>query len=153
MPDPQAAAAITQVLEARFGERLAVDPALDGLDTLARLAARRVHRRWTDKPVDPALLRLLCACALSSPSKSDLQQGDIVIVSDRSVRSKLEALLPDNPWVTAAPVFLVFCGNGSRMPQISALRGKPYPNDHLDAFFNAVVDGAIQGCYTFTRLR
>jgi nitroreductase/FMN reductase [NAD(P)H] len=37
----------------------------------------------------------------------------------------------------------VFCGNGSRMPQISSLRGKPYPNDHLDAFFNAVVDGAI----------
>jgi nitroreductase/FMN reductase [NAD(P)H] len=29
------------------------------------------------------------------------------------------------------------------MPKIAALRQKPYPNDHLDAFFNAVVDGAI----------
>ena len=50
MSDPKAAAAITQVLEARFGERLAVDPDLAGLDTLARLAGRRVHRRWTDRP-------------------------------------------------------------------------------------------------------
>ena len=143
MPDAKAAAAITQVLEERFGERLAVDPDLAGLDTLARLAARRVHRRWTDRPVEPALLRLLCACALSSPSKSDLQQGDIVVVHDKAKRRAISSLIPDMPWMDQAPVFLVFCGNGSRMPKISALRGKPYPNDHLDAFFNAVVDGAI----------
>ncbi len=143
MPDPNAAATIMQVLDERFGERLAVDPDLAGLDTLARLAARRVHRRWTERPVDPALLRLLCACALSSPSKSDLQQGDIVVVHDRAKRRAISSLIPDMPWMDQAPVFLVFCGNGSRMPKISALRGKPYPNDHLDAFFNSVVDGAI----------
>jgi nitroreductase/FMN reductase [NAD(P)H] len=143
MSDEKTAAAISDVLEQRFGERLAVDPALAGLDTLARLAARRVHRRWTDRPIEPALLRLLCACALSSPSKSDLQQGDIVVVHDRARRRAISSLIPDMPWMDQAPVFLVFCGNASRMPKISALRGKPYPNDHLDAFFNSVVDGAI----------
>ena len=143
MSDPKAAATLAQALEARFGERLAVDPALTGLESLARLADHRVHRRWTDKPVDPAVLRLLCACALSSPTKSDLQQGDIVVVRDMAKRRAISSLIPDMPWMDQAPVFLVFCGNGSRLPKIAALRGKPFPNDHLDAFFNAVVDGTI----------
>ncbi|HUA57070.1 MAG TPA: nitroreductase family protein [Candidatus Sulfotelmatobacter sp.] len=143
MSDPKAAATLAQALEARFGERLAVDPALTGLESLARLADHRVHRRWTDKPVDPAVLRLLCACALSSPTKSDLQQGDIVVVRDMAKRRAISSLIPDMPWMDQAPVFLVFCGNGSRLPRIAALRGKPFPNDHLDAFFNAVVDGTI----------
>ena len=42
-----------------------------------------------------------------------------------------------------APVFLVFLANGSRLPQISQMRGKPFPNDHLDLMFNATVDAAI----------
>ena len=42
-----------------------------------------------------------------------------------------------------APVFLVFVGNGARLPQIAKLRDKPFPNDHLDQFFNAAVDAAI----------
>lgn len=143
MTNPTDAKAIEDVLEARFGERLAVDPNLQGLETLKRLAGRRVHRRYLDKPVDAALLRLLLACALSSPSKSDLQQGDIVIVRDAAKRRAIMDLIPSMPWMKEAPVFLVFCGDAQRLPRISALRGKPYPNDHLDAFFNATVDGAI----------
>ena len=45
--------------------------------------------------------------------------------------------------VDDAPVFLVFAANGRRLPTISKLRGKPFANDHLDLFFNAVVDAAI----------
>ncbi|HTB36444.1 MAG TPA: nitroreductase family protein, partial [Reyranella sp.] len=102
------------VLKARFGSAPALSQVPRGVDVLADMADRRVMRRYLDKPVDPALLETLCAVALSAPSKSDLQQADIVIVSDKGQREKLEALLPDNPWVKAAPVFLVFCGNNRR---------------------------------------
>jgi nitroreductase/FMN reductase [NAD(P)H] len=47
------------------------------------------------------------------------------------------------PWLAEAPVFLVFLANGRRIPEISRLRGRPFPNDHLDLFFNATVDAAI----------
>jgi len=47
------------------------------------------------------------------------------------------------PWIMDAPVFLVFVGNGTRLPEIAKLRDKPFPNDHLDQFFNATVDAAI----------
>src|SRR5262249_1393303 len=39
--------------------------------------------------------------------------------------------------------FLVFLANGRRLPAISKLRAKPFPNDHLDLFFNAAVDSAL----------
>ena len=47
------------------------------------------------------------------------------------------------PWLIDAPVFIIVLGNGRRTPQIAEMRGKPFPNDHLDLFFNATVDAAI----------
>jgi nitroreductase/FMN reductase [NAD(P)H] len=127
----------------RFGEDLKVDGGLSGLDGLARIAAHRVHRRYIARDVTPELLRLLCACALSAPSKSDLQQGDILVVRDKKKRDAIAGLLPEMPWLADAPVFLVFLANGRRLTEISRLRGRPFPNDHLDLFFNATVDAAI----------
>jgi len=143
-PAPDAAArAIADSLSQRFGERLAVDPGLQGLDELARLAAHRSHRRFLPRPVDPALLRLLCACALSAPSKSDLQQSDILILHDKEKRHAITVRIPDMPWIDEAPIFMVFLANGRRLPEIARMRQKPFPNDHLDLFFNASVDAAI----------
>jgi len=140
---PEATQMTENVLFERFGERIAVDPGLNGLAELARLSARGVCRRFLARDVPPELLRLLCACALSAPSKSDLQQGDILILRENDRRGRIADLLPGMPWVREAPVFLVFLANGRRLPQMAAMRGKPFPNDHLDLFFNATVDAAI----------
>jgi len=143
MDKDRAAETVRDALGQRFGETFAVDAALPGLDELARIAGHRVHRRYLDRSVDPALVRLLCACALSAPTKSDLQQCDIMIVADAGKRRVIADLIPDQPWVAEAPVFLVFLASGRRLPQIAQLRGKPFPNDHLDQFFNAAVDAAL----------
>ena len=142
MPDPKSIQTIRDALNHRFGETLAVDETLSGLDELARIAGRRVQRRYTERAIDPDLLRLLCACALSAPSKSDLQQADIVILSDAD-KNTIADLIPDQPFIRSAPAFLVFLANGRRLPEIAKLRGKPFPNDHLDQFFNAAVDAGI----------
>ena len=142
MADLKSAQSIRDSLNRRFGETLAVDETLAGLDELARLAGRRVSRQYTDRAVDAELLRLLCACALSAPSKSDLQQADIVIVS-KADQAAIADLIPDQPFIRTASSFLVFLANGRRLPEISKMRGKPFPNDHLDQFFNAAVDAGI----------
>lgn len=134
---------IGEALQARFGEPFAVDESLPGLEELARMANRRVIRRFTDRVVDPALLRMLCACAMSAPSKSDLQQAEILIVRDPARRRVINELLRDQAWVSSAPVLLVFLANGRRIVEIARQRGKPFPNDHLDLFFNASVDAGI----------
>nr|WP_245906751.1 nitroreductase family protein [Pseudoroseomonas aestuarii] len=134
---------LMNILQARFGSSPALQAAPDGVETLAAMADRRVIRRYADKAVDPALLETLCAVALSAPSKSDLQQADIIIISDKAQRDRLHALIPDNPWIREAPAFLVFCANNRRHRLMFEWRQQPFVNDHLDPFFNASVDAAI----------
>ena len=134
---------IELALRDRFGEEISVPEDVGPAGELANLARRRVHRTWSDRPVSDELVRLLCAIALCAPSKSDLQQRDIIVIDDPVTRERIANLLPHMPWVRAAPRFLVFCANGGRVRDVSSLRGKPFPNNHLDLFFNAVGDAAI----------
>jgi FMN reductase [NAD(P)H] len=134
---------IAHATHTRFGETISLPPGTSGTDELVRMLEHSSHRKWTDQPVEPALLRLLCACALSAPSKSDLQQADIIHVADRAKIKAIADLIPDMAWINNAPVFLVFCGNNRRIRQIGEWRGKPFVNEHLDHFMNAAVDAGI----------
>jgi nitroreductase len=140
---PDFAERVRSALSERFGETFNVDEGQAGLEELAHIAAHRVCRRYQPREVAPDLLRLVCASALSAPTKSDLQQGDILILRERAKRHSICDLLPEMPWLRDAPVFLVFLANGRRLPQIANMRGIPFPNDHLDLFFNATVDAAL----------
>jgi len=126
----------------RFGEALPV-PKLPHLDSLAELSARSVCRNYRQYPVADELVRLLCAVALSAPTKSDLQQATIVWVKDDAKRNALCALLPGSPWLREAPGLFVFCADGYRLRRLFARKKKEFPNEHLDAFFNAAVDAGI----------
>jgi len=131
-------------LERRFGTAPQIPDDLAGGPTLAKLAAHRTMRRYDGQPVADDLVQLLCAVALSAPSKSDLQQADIVFVADAGKRSTIVELVADaNPWLRAAPVLLVICGNNRRQRQVHDWHGLPFANDHLDPFFNAAVDAGI----------
>jgi nitroreductase/FMN reductase [NAD(P)H] len=138
-----AARHIEKLLTDRFGEEVPVDPAWPGLDRIEPMVKHRVIRRYSGQPVGADLIRLICACALSAPSKSDLQQRDIVVVENPGTRREIADLIPDMPWIGQAPAFLVFLANGRRLPEIARLRGKPFPNDHFDLVFNAATDAAI----------
>lgn len=138
------AARIGLALERRFGGSApAVDAGLPGLAALRSVAERRSIRSYDGaRAAAPDLVRLLCAVALSSPTKSDLQQRDIVLLEEAAQRRRVTALLGE-AWIETAPIFLVFCGNNRRQRQIHEWRGRPFSNDHLDAFFNAAVDAGI----------
>jgi len=145
MNNPKAppAAAIEAALKIRFGTHFGIPADQPGLDALATMAGHRSIRCFRPDPVAPDLLRLLFACALSAPTKSDLQQADIIHVADADKRRRLVAHLPEMPWILDAPVFLVFCGNNRRIRHIGEWRGKPFANEHLDHFMNAAVDAGI----------
>lgn len=133
---------ILEPLEHRFGERLA-DPGIPIPAAHTVMAARGSCRAFRADTVSPELVRYLCALALTAPTKSDLQQRDIVVVRDPAKHTAIATLIPGQPWIADAPVLLVFCGNNRRQRQIHGWHGVPFVNDHLDVFFNATVDAAI----------
>jgi nitroreductase/FMN reductase [NAD(P)H] len=134
---------LADLLHARFGENMPIPDEAAASATLAGIARHRTIRSYAARPVAPELVRLLAAVALSAPTKSDLQQCDIVIVQDAAKCAALATLLPDNPWAAKAPAFAVFCGNNRRQRRLHERRGHAFVNDHLDAFFNAAVDAGI----------
>lgn len=134
-----------RALAQRFGPDAPTVPKGGGRanDMLDLMAGHAVTRRFSDRPVPDDLVRLLCACALSAPSKSDLQQRDIIVVDDPEIRAAINARTPSMTWMHSAPVFLLFCANGRRLPHIASWRDKPFPNDHFDLLFNGIGDAAI----------
>ena len=137
------ASRIAAAAKRRFGAQFEVPAGLPHLEALAALNERSVCRRYRAEPVPEAVLRLLCASALSAPTKSDLQQATIVRVADAKKRAAIHSLLPGSPWLAGAPELLIFCADGWRLRRLFARRGTKFPNEHLDAFFNASVDAAL----------
>ncbi|MFY0692150.1 MAG: nitroreductase family protein [Paracoccaceae bacterium] len=111
--------------------------------TLSAMAGRGSCRSFTDDAVSPEVIRTLCAIALASPTKSDLQQRDIIMLADPALKTRLAELVAGQDWIGSAPHIAVFCGNNRRQRQLHARSGIAFENDHLDAFFNAAVDAGI----------
>jgi FMN reductase [NAD(P)H] len=130
-------------LRARFGFDLDLGGAVAEHSWLQQLLLRRTQRRFSDRPVPDALVRLLLAAAFSASSKSDFQQASAIWLKQRSRRDALAGLFPDMPWIGAAPVFLVFLGDARRLERIGAMRGHGVANGALEGFFNAAVDAAL----------
>ncbi len=110
---------------------------------LRQALTRRTHRRYADRPVPDGLLQLLLAAGFSASAKSDFQQASVIRVVDRGRRDRLAALVPDMPWIGAAPVFLLVCGDARRLERLGELRGHPVENGRLEGFFNAAIDAAL----------
>jgi nitroreductase len=135
---------ITELYNQRFAQDVDAEPevALEN-EVVKTILSHRTHRRFLPDPVPGELMETLLACAYSAPSKSDLQQATVLRIIDEDKREAIASLIPGMPWIGSAPEFMVFCGDSSRIRSICERRGKPFANDHLDAFFNATVDSAI----------
>lgn len=134
---------LQRVLAARYSDAPAPDATLPDVRVLQSMAARGSCRAFLDKPVPPAWVDMLCAVALASPTKSDLQQRDIVLLRAPDVRQGLVDLVSGQAWVADAPMIAVFCGNNRRQRMLHTWHDVAFANDHFDAFFNATGDAAI----------
>jgi len=112
-------------------------------DLWAALARRGSVRAFKPTPPELGELHTMAALALAAPTKSDLQQRDIVVVTDTSQLARLKAVLATEAWVSGCPALIVFCADNRRQRILHQMRGRAFANDHLDAFFNASVDAAI----------
>lgn len=130
-------------LDARFSDAPDTDELSQTANLLTSMITRGACRAFADTPVPSKVLDLLCAAAMSAPTKSDLQQRDIILLQSPDKREALARLVAGQEWVAGAPMIVIFCGNNRRQRLLHDWHGVPFANDHLDAFFNATADAAI----------
>jgi nitroreductase/FMN reductase [NAD(P)H] len=129
------------LIRARYGS-LPFQPA-EMPPALALLLDRRVTRRYRPDGVPDALLDTVLAGAQSAPAKSDLQQFSIIVTRNSGKIAAVADAIGTMPWITDAPVLLLFCGDVRRGRQVCALHGRAHANDSIDTFLNASVDAAL----------
>ncbi len=134
---------LQRLLAERFDDPPTIDASISDNSVLKLLAARGSCRAFLDRPVPTNWLEVLSAVALASPTKSDLQQRDIVFLQDAIIKKRLVDLVSGQKWISEAPVIAIFCGNNRRQRLVHEWQNVPFANDHLDAFFNAIGDAAI----------
>ena len=134
---------MADLIEDRFGIPTEVGRNMEATGELANILKHRSHRRFKDDPVSDDILEVLLAAAFSAPAKSDLQQSAVVIIRDSKKRNAIADLIPSMPWIRTCPILMVFLGDSRRIRRICKMRGKPFSNDHLDAFLNAAVDTGL----------
>src|SRR5665213_1346244 len=127
-------------LQARFGFDIDLGGEVEEHPWLQQVLTRRTQRRYSDRPVPEAMVRLVLAAGFSASSKSDFQQASVIWLQGRARRERLAALFPDMPWIGNSPVFLVFLGDARRLEKLSP---HAVENGTLEGFFNATVDGAL----------
>ena len=134
---------LKSLIEDRFGSDIVVDLEGGESEILRTMLTRGSCRAFEKKTVPDSLVQLLVAAALASPTKSDLQQRDIILLKSPDKRRQLSDLVSGQAWVRNAPMIAVFCGNNRRQRLMHEWLDVPFANDHIDAFFNAAGDAAI----------
>jgi FMN reductase [NAD(P)H] len=146
LPVPEASGppdSIEALIDRRFGLPLAEAQGVPRSPALAALLDRRVTRKYRPDPVPDGVLEAVLAAAQSAPSKSDLQQYSIVVLTDPGPIARIADRIGTMPWISEAPVLLVFCADIFRGREICRMHGMAHANDNLDTFLNASVDAAL----------
>ena len=133
---------LSRLIRDRFGIETTVSQSETVEKNIENILSRRSFRRYLDREIDEDLRNLLLTCAQSASSKSDLQQYSIIDIREQTTKKTLSEIA-DSPFMTEAPLVLVFCGDLRRARKISELRGLPYVQNTLDNFMNAAVDSAL----------
>lgn len=134
---------IEALIDRRFGLGLHEAHGVPRSPQLAALLDRRVTRKYRTEPVPDPVLDAVLAAAQSAPSKSDLQQYSIVVLTDPGPIGRIADWIGSMPWIKDAPVFLLFCADIHRGREACRMHGMAHGNDNLDTFLNASVDAAL----------
>lgn len=82
--------------------------------TIETLLAHRSIRKFTDQQIPEPLLQQLIEAGQAASTSSFIQATSVIQVTKPDNRLKIRELAGDQPYVSTAPVFLVFCADLKR---------------------------------------
>ena len=116
---------------------------------MTQFTSRRSIRRYTQQPIDEALLHRLLSDAERTQTMGNLQLYSVVVTRSDEMKARLAPAHFSQPMVTGAPVVLTFCADYRRTTLWAEQRQGHPGYDNLLSFINAATD-ALLYCQTFT---
>lgn len=112
-------------------------------DVLSLLQSHRSIRKFTQDPVDQALVNDLIRAGQAAATSSFIQACTVVQVSRGERRDRLAELANHQAYVADAPVFLVFVADMHRHELACEMHDAPMQSGFTEQFLTASIDCAL----------
>lgn len=107
------------------------------------LFSHRSIRRFTERPIEDALLQEILRAGQAAATSSFLQGATIIRVRKPESRSRIASWAGNQTHVEKAAEFLIFCADLKRPGNACREYGKPFAGDYTEHFIIATVDVAL----------
>ena len=77
-------------------------------ETIKTIQNHRSIRNFLDKSIDDEIIDEILKSSQAMPSSINGQQTSVIVIKDKETKAKIAELASGQPWIAAAPVFLVF---------------------------------------------
>lgn len=112
-------------------------------DVIDLLKSHRSIRQFRDEAVDQNLINTVVEAGQAAATSSFIQACTVVQVSKPETRTKLAACAGGQPYVEAAPVFLVFCADMKRHALACDMHDAQMQSGFTEQFITASLDCAL----------
>ena len=92
------------------------------VDTLTCIRTRREIRDYLEKPIEPEHLKQILEAGRRAPSSKNSQPWHFVVVTDKTVLSKISELTPTGKHIAQAPLAIAIAMDGAKLPEIDGAR-------------------------------
>jgi len=107
------------------------------------LKSHRSIRKFTDKPIPPAVVEELILAGQSAATSSFIQACSVIQVSDPDTRASFCEIAAGQPYVKEAPLFLVYCADMQRHQLACDMHGADMLSGFTEQFLTASIDCAL----------
>lgn len=130
--------------QARYGNASVPTLPQEWNSTLEVLLDHRTSRHYLPDALPAATVELLVAAAQSAPTSSNLQAWSVIAVEDKERKARLAGLTGGNAHIVAAPLFLVWLVDLSRLRAIGHQHGNEGEGlDFHESFLIGAIDAAL----------
>ncbi len=114
-------------------------------ETIETLLNRVSVRGFTDRPVAPETVDAVLRAAFRAPTSSNIQAYSVIVVRDPEIKRQIAPITGNQPHVTAAPVFLAFCADLTRIAHACRRHGHDIADNNLEIGLVSSIDAALVG--------
>lgn len=111
--------------------------------TLELIHQHGSQRGYKPDAVPAQIIETIVAAAQRTSTSSNLQTYSVVAVADASKRARLSELCGGQKHIAAAPLFLAWCADLSRLERVCQIRGYTQEAGYVENFLIAAVDAVI----------